>query len=84
MIKEKKVETHHHKKHHSKGKKRFRNIIIGVFIALFIAVGGYGFWVYSAAKGSLDSSYKSAGEKQAASSVISNKQPLNIKAAVIP
>ena len=79
MIKEEEsIKKHHHKKHHSKSKKRARNIIISIFVILLVAVGGYGFWVYSAAKGSLDSSYKSAGEKQAAGSVVANKQPLNV------
>lgn len=75
-----KHEHHKHHKHHSKKhrNKVIRRTVITIFLVLLVAVGGYGFWVFNTAKNKLDDSYKSAGEKQAARSIVSDKKPLNV------
>ncbi|WP_125605030.1 LCP family glycopolymer transferase [Lapidilactobacillus bayanensis] len=66
-------QQHHHHRGHA-----VRKVIIGIIIALIVAVLGYAAYFYFSAKNALDSSYKSAGETQSAKTVVDAKKPLSI------
>ncbi|MCH4056733.1 MAG: LCP family protein [Lactobacillaceae bacterium] len=70
--------TPHHHHHHHHRKHTLRKIIIWALVAIVVVVLGYASWFFFTAKHALDSSYKSAGETQAAKTVIDAKKPLSI------
>lgn len=64
--------------HHRRRKHTARKVIIGIIIALVLAVIGYAAYFYFSAKSAMDSSYKSAGETQSAKSIVDADKPLSI------
>lgn len=68
----------HHRHHHTKQKHPVMRWIIGIVLVLLVAIGGYGYYLYSSVHNTVDKTYTPLKKKDADASSLKYKKPISI------